>query len=78
MFESATRWILYDIPLNSSLGLVQFEFSAILLSKLEQIKTNSDRFNLAIRLPDRTAGTDNTCIGCGLQEALNVNIILNF
>jgi len=74
MYDSAFRWIMYDIPLNSSLGLVQFDTSASILSYLIDIKTSSDRNNLASKLPDYTRGS--TCIGCGLQKALEVKIIL--
>uniref|UniRef100_A0A0P5N6L4 Calcium-activated chloride channel regulator 4, 30 kDa form n=1 Tax=Daphnia magna TaxID=35525 RepID=A0A0P5N6L4_9CRUS len=67
--EAARRWIKYDIAEGTSLGIVKFSTSATMLSDLTVVNDNT-RQQLMDKVPNHTEG--GTCIGCGLQIALDI------
>ncbi|XP_057373377.1 calcium-activated chloride channel regulator 4-like [Daphnia carinata] len=69
LHDAATRWIKYDITDGTSLGIVKFSTGAQELSPLTVVN-ESTRQQLMDKVPYRTEG--GTCIGCGLEVALNM------
>ncbi|KAK4015731.1 hypothetical protein OUZ56_030705 [Daphnia magna] len=67
--EAARRWIKYDITEGTSLGIVKFSTSATMLSDLTVVNDDT-RQQLMDKVPNYTEG--GTCIGCGLQIALDI------
>ncbi|XP_046656009.1 calcium-activated chloride channel regulator 4A-like [Daphnia pulicaria] len=70
LYESSRRWIKYDISDGSKLGMVQFASNAKILSPIVEINGDASREALIARLPVTAVG--GTCIGCGLQKALDL------
>ncbi|XP_057365308.1 calcium-activated chloride channel regulator 1-like isoform X2 [Daphnia carinata] len=70
LYESSRRWIKYDISDGSKLGLVQFSNKATITSPMVEITGDASREALIARLPVNAVGA--TCIGCGLQKALEL------
>lgn len=70
LYESSRRWIKYDISDGSQLGMVQFATKAKIISSMVEIKGDASREALIARLPVNAVG--GTCIGCGLQKALEL------
>ncbi|XP_057373421.1 calcium-activated chloride channel regulator 4-like [Daphnia carinata] len=69
LHDAARRWIKYDITDGTSLGIVKFSTGAQMLSPLTVVNENT-RQQLMDNVPYYTEY--NTCIGCGLQIALNM------
>ncbi|KAK4015728.1 hypothetical protein OUZ56_030702 [Daphnia magna] len=67
--EAARRWIKYDVRNGTSLGIVQFSTSATMLSGMTVVNSET-RQQLMDKVPTSTEVY--TCIGCGLQMALNM------
>ncbi|XP_070557749.1 calcium-activated chloride channel regulator 1-like [Ptychodera flava] len=70
MIQSCTKYILYTVPNNTYVGIVQFATTANVLSDLVYIDGEEARQELAGRLPRVADGS--TCIGCGLLEGVEV------
>ncbi|XP_070559830.1 calcium-activated chloride channel regulator 4A-like [Ptychodera flava] len=68
--QVATRYIKATVPDNNFVGIVEFSSSATITSPLVELQTATDRDNLANLLPTATGG--GTCIGCGLNTAVDV------
>ncbi|XP_046644860.1 calcium-activated chloride channel regulator 4-like [Daphnia pulicaria] len=69
LYDSARRWIKYDIPDGTSLGIIEFSTAATLLSGMT-IVNDSTRQQLMDTVPNTAVGS--TCIGCGLQMAIDI------
>ncbi|XP_046645406.1 calcium-activated chloride channel regulator 1-like [Daphnia pulicaria] len=69
LYDSARRWIQYDIPEGTSLGIVKFHSYATVLSNMTVVNDET-RQQLMDKVPNKTE--DNTCIGCGLQMAIDI------
>ncbi|KAI9550565.1 hypothetical protein GHT06_005067 [Daphnia sinensis] len=67
--EAARRWIKYDVRHGTSLGIVKFSSTASMLSPMTVVNDNT-RQQLMDKIPTSTEGV--TCIGCGLQIALDM------
>ncbi|KZS12185.1 Calcium-activated chloride channel regulator 2 [Daphnia magna] len=69
LYEAARRWIKYDVRNGTSLGIVKFSTSAAMLSDMTVVNSET-RQQLMDKVPNRTESS--TCIGCGLQIALDM------
>ncbi|XP_077986468.1 calcium-activated chloride channel regulator 1-like [Glandiceps talaboti] len=68
--QAASRYIGHTLPLNSWVGIVEFGTTAKTLAPLTKIVDEKTREDLIKLLPTRTSGS--TCIGCGLEEGIEV------
>ncbi|XP_077986711.1 calcium-activated chloride channel regulator 1-like [Glandiceps talaboti] len=68
--RAASRYIGYTLPLNSWVGIVEFATASARLAPLTKIVNNRTREELVNLLPTRASGS--TCIGCGLEEGIEV------
>ncbi|EFX75018.1 hypothetical protein DAPPUDRAFT_323732 [Daphnia pulex] len=69
LYDSAQRWIQYDIPEGTSLGIVKFHSYATVLSNMTVVNDET-RQQLMDKVPNKTE--DSTCIGCVLQMAIDI------
>ncbi|KAI9556636.1 hypothetical protein GHT06_016426 [Daphnia sinensis] len=69
LYDASRRWIKYDITDGTYLGIVKFSTTAEILSPLTVVNSET-RQQLMDRVPRYTEGS--TCIGCGLQKALDM------
>lgn len=53
------------------IGIVDFDTSARVLSNLVEMTSDDTRRSLAVLVPEDAGG--DTCIGCGMNFALNVS-----
>ncbi|XP_077998190.1 calcium-activated chloride channel regulator 1-like [Glandiceps talaboti] len=70
LYQLAAKFIRATVPDNHFVGIVTFHSSATIQSNLIEIVNGTDRENLVEHLPTGTSGT--TCIGCGLEDAIQV------
>ncbi|XP_077986825.1 calcium-activated chloride channel regulator 1-like [Glandiceps talaboti] len=67
--RAATTYIRHTLPLNSWVGIVEFETRARILAPLTRIVDDTTREELIELLPSTTTGR--TCIGCGLETGID-------
>ncbi|XP_077986346.1 calcium-activated chloride channel regulator 1-like, partial [Glandiceps talaboti] len=68
--QAASKYIGNTLPLNSWVGIVEFGTAAKTLASLTKIVDDETRENLIKLIPTKTSGS--TCIGCGLEEGIEV------
>ncbi|XP_077986939.1 calcium-activated chloride channel regulator 1-like [Glandiceps talaboti] len=68
--QAASKYIGNTLPLNSWVGIVEFGTAAKTLASLTKIVDDETRENLIKLIPTITSGS--TCIGCGLEEGIEV------
>ena len=71
LFDASKYLIETVLPLESWLGIIDFDDDAVVLSYLTQITSNITRQSLVSHLP--TVGSGGTCIPCGIDSALEVS-----
>ncbi|XP_078491416.1 calcium-activated chloride channel regulator 4-like [Ciona intestinalis] len=69
MRQSAGDFIRTLLPNGDKVGIVQFHSSADLMMEIVQISSQHDRVAIATGIPTIAGGP--TCIGCGIQAAMN-------
>ena len=71
LYDASKYLIETVLPLESWLGIIDFDSNATVLSYLRQITSNTTRQTLVSVLP--TEGDGGTCIPCGIDLALEVS-----
>ena len=70
LYQASKYVIQNKIPEDSWLGIVWFESAAVLKKKLTKVVSQQIRNSLVDALPKKATG--GTCIGCGIEMALQV------
>ncbi|KAL8587151.1 hypothetical protein ACOMHN_026119 [Nucella lapillus] len=70
MMQATTSYILSCVELGSSLGIIQFNTNATVLSPMTPIRSEKDRHHLIKKLPRQAEGK--TSIGAGLEMGLQL------
>lgn len=68
--DAARTYILSVAPLGTSVGIVDFDISGKIVSRLTELTSDQVRTDLSNQVPQDADG--GTCIGCGLEEALRI------
>jgi uncharacterized protein YegL len=76
LYQASEYVIQNRIPDESWLGIVWFNSLASVKMNLTRVVSQEVRDNLVNALPQTASG--GTCIGCGIEKALQVNIIVIF
>nr|XP_026695659.1 calcium-activated chloride channel regulator 1-like [Ciona intestinalis] len=68
MRQSTSEFISSLLSDGDKIGIVQFHSFAQTLLPIRHVNSQTDRFDICSRFPNRTGGS--TCIGCGIQAAM--------
>ena len=71
--KAAQKFIRYDLPVNSNLGIVTFSNSSKVEHSMVQVHSDQVRARLADTIPDKyhLSRSEKRCVLCSLQKVLN-------
>lgn len=76
MIQASAYVIKSKIPEYSWLGIVRFNETAVVMKNLTQLSSKSKRNEILMALPNANEYGGRTCIGCGIEKALEVKVPL--
>ena len=60
---------------GTAVGIIEFSSSASVIKSMIEIKSKSDKDDLVSRIQNISTPDGITCIGCGIQKAINASFL---
>ena len=76
MISAAISFVDIFATEGTVIGIVKFSSSALIVQNMIEIKSNNDKVNLVKSIENISQPNGGTCIGCGIDTAIEVSFPL--